>query len=163
MAASEHFVYQRTNTAEGYMSFEKTNRGFADYITVESTVPAAGAALPQISSAAQEYTSADRFGNTIVCSGTWKKIGETWGYLRYDAKAASTAAYVITGRAYVKLDSSLTIAAGTDAFMIVASGLVTNVSSGNEFIGKFLATKDTNPVGYPAGDYAVVMLSPEQL
>ena len=84
MATSEHFVYQRTITAEGYMSFEN-NRGFADYITV-STVPAAGTAYLRFPLPLGIHVR-DRFGETIVYgSGTWKKVGETWGYLRRDAK-----------------------------------------------------------------------------
>lgn len=164
MAASESFVYLRPNAAQDFMSFDRTNRGGIDYQTLEGTVPAAGAAIPQLAGAVvQEFTSADRFAETIVCSGTWLKIGETWGYLRRDAKAGTTAAYVFTGKVFVKLNAGLTIAAGEDAFIIAATGLFTNSSAGNEFVGKFLAAKETNPAGYPAGDFALIHLSQTQL
>lgn len=157
-------IYERPNAAQSYMSFDRTNRGGAEYLTINGTVPSAGNAIPQLAgSTVQQFTSADRFGETIVCSGTWLKIGDTWGYLRHDAKSGETAPYVISGRAFVKLDTGLTITAGSDAYMIPASGLVTNSASGNDYLGKFAAAKETNPAGYPAGDFAIVYLNQTEL
>jgi len=155
-------MYLRPNAAQAYDSFERAYKGDGtDLHTITGTVAASAAALPQLSGAVvQQYVSADRFGNTVVCSGTIQAFNtDTYGILMTDTVASGTAQFAYAGKFSLRLDSGLTPLAGIDAYIITASMLVTTVGgSGKIYIGKFTGAKTTDPAGRPAGDYATVQL-----
>ena len=164
MAASEFFIFQRPNTAQAYDSFEKAYKGGSDgYRTIEMTVPASASALPAtIAGDVQKFTSGDRFGSDCVCSGTLLKTGDTWGVLRHDAIAASTAAYCISGVFSLLCTSGATITAGIDLYVVTATAKLSESNASATFIGKCISV-EVNPIGRPAGTYATVEINQTEL
>jgi predicted RecA/RadA family phage recombinase len=164
MAASEFFIFTRPNSAQAFDSFEKAYKGGSDgYRTIEMTVPASASALPAtIAGDVQKFTSGDRFADDCVCSGTLLKTGDTWGVLRHDAKAGDTAAYVIDGVFSLLCTSGATVSAGIDLYIITATAKLSESASSATFIGKCLGV-EVNPIGRPAGTYAIVKINQTEL
>jgi hypothetical protein len=159
---AETFIYPRPNSAQGFYSANDVFRVMPTNV-IQSTTPAAAAALPQVAAVVQEFTSADRYAVDCVCGGTIKKIGDTYGWLMKDEKVSTAAAYAISGEMRCLQDAASVPAVGADAYIIAASCLVTHDSAGNEYIGKFSSVALTNPTGLPAGTYADVILMQSEL
>lgn len=154
---AEFFVPNRTNTAQAFTSFEKCyKRG--KYEVIEATTPAAGAAIPQTGGAAvQEYASADVFATDMVCSGTLLKIGDLYGVLMTDAPVSTSAPYAYKGIFQLRLTAGVSPSVGADAYIVDATGLLHDTAAGGRtWVGKFVSTATTDPLGQPAGDYALV-------
>ena len=164
MAIAENFIYRRPNAAQAFDSFEKCAKDVEDAMYVTMTVPAANACLPlTIAGDRQQYTSADIFGDTVVCSGTLVKKGDTWGVLRTDSKVSTDTAYAFTGKFSLLCTAGATVSAGIDIYIVVATGKLTETSgAGADYIGKVVEV-EVDPIGRPAGTYAIVNLNQGQL
>jgi len=154
---AETFIYPRPNSAQGFYSANDVFRTMPTKI-IQSTTPAAAAAIPQVGAVVQEFTSADRYAVDCVCGGTVKAIADSFGWLMKDEKVSTAAAYALDGEVRTLQDAASVPAVGADAYIIAASGLVTHDSAGNVYIGKFSSVALTNPTGLPAGTYADVIL-----
>lgn len=161
---AETFIFPRPNSAQGFYSINDVMRKMPNN-SITGTTPAAAAAIPQVAAVVQEFTSADRYATDCVCGGTIEKIGDTWGVLLCDAAVSTAAEYGIDGEFRTLQDGASVPAVGADAYIIVASALVTHDSNGgaNEYIGKFSSVALTNPNGLPAGTYADVIFMQSEL
>lgn len=123
--------------------------------TVEATVAAVGAALPQLSSVVQEYKTADRFQEDVVCAGTIQKIGDSYGVLMNDTKAGESGLFAISGRWLCQLEGSATVTVGGDVYIASSDMLVSHDATSREYLGSFHKAA-TNPNGLEAGSFAWV-------
>ena len=165
MAIAQNFVFQRPNTAQDYDSFEKSYKGGADMPrSVLGTTPALASALPQtIAAAVQSYVSADRFADSVICSGTLLKIGDTWGVLMNDAIAATEVAYATNGVFSLLCTAGGTFTKGIDLYVVVATAKLTETAgAGADYLGKCLEV-EVNPVGRPAGTYCILDINQTEL
>lgn len=160
---AETFIYPRPNSAQGFYSANDVMRQMPKRI-LKSATPALGAALPQVATVVQEFTSADRFGVSVVCGGTIQQIGDSFGWLMKDEMVTTDAAYAIDGEWRCLLEAGAAPTVGADAYISTTTMEVTEVSgAGYEYIGKFTSAVLTNPEGLPSGDYADVVLLQTQL
>lgn len=159
--------YPRPNSAVEKFNFQTVLKSGPGFQTLKGTTPAAAGALPQVSSTVQEFTPVqfdDSAASTVVCSGTWLKIGDTWGCLTSDTPVATAStAYAYTGEFLMLLDAAATAAVGADAYMIIADAEVTETAGTNDYLGKFTSGNLVNPTGMPAGTYATVKLMQSEL
>jgi hypothetical protein len=157
---AENFILPRPNSAQGFYGVNDVMRRMYNR-TVQATTPAAAAALPQVSGVVQEFTSADRYAQASVCAGTILTIGtDSVGFLIVDSPVSTTAAYALDGVWRCQLNGGVTAAVGTDAYIILATKLVTTASgAGNLYLGKFTSANLTDPSGLPAGTYADVAVN----
>lgn len=164
MAIAEQFIYRRPNAAQAFDSFEKAAKDVEDSQYIIATAPAANACLPlTIAGVRQEFTSADIFADTIVCSGTLLKKGDTWGVLRSDSKISTDVAYAITGKFSLLCTAGATVSVGIDIYVVAATGKLTETSgAGADYLGK-VTEVEVNPIGRPAGTYATVWINQTEL
>ena len=155
-------LYKRNNTDVNKYRIGALLRSDWPAVGVTGTTPAAAAALPAPGAVVQEFTpvSRDTTIGTVVCSGTVAQINDQYGILAADTPVSTSAEYFTTGEFLMLLDSGVTATAGTDAYIITASMLITDTSgAGAEYIGTFTTGNITNPSNQPAGTYAGVRLN----
>jgi predicted RecA/RadA family phage recombinase len=164
MAIAESFIYRRPNPAQAFDSFEKCAKDVEDSQYITMTVPAANACLPlTIAAERQQFTSADIFGDTVVCSGTLVKKGDSWGVLRADSKVSTDTGYAITGKFSLLCTAGATVTAGIDIYVVVATAKLTETAGGGaDYLGKVIEV-EVNPIGRPAGTYAIVWINQTEL
>lgn len=155
--------YIRPNSSVGLYNLASMLRSGIDLCeTIRETVPTTGNALPQsAASAVQQYNSVNRTPVVVVCSGTIKKLGDTYGILADDAEVGSTAAYITRApRVLMQIVAAdvASITTGVDLYIVDATMRVTHDSNGGtrNHIGKAIGECETNPDGLPAGIYVPV-------
>jgi len=156
-------MFRRPNSTVGlYKRAAMLRCGIDEIETVTMTSPATGAALPQsAASAVQQYSSYDATPVAVVCSGTIVKTGDTYGILFEDAALSTAATYITKARKVlmqIVAADAAGITVGVDLFIVDATMRITHDANGgaNNYIGKCVASSETDPVDLPAGIYAVV-------
>jgi hypothetical protein len=147
-------AFPRPTTAQNKYSTDKIiGQAIEELQTVDGiTAPIAGASLPL-----QEYATADKFDQNIICAGTIKAINDDFGVLLHDSVAGDTnATYVTVGRVLMQA-TALTYAKGEIIYLNSSTMVVTNASASLLYpIGTCDSLVLTNPTGYPAGSYVWV-------
>jgi len=132
-----------------------------------ATAPATGAALPTMGGVIQEYVSIDREGAEVVCAGVNILDADTVMILLEDTiESEANAAWIVKAPAIlVPLDAGATVLQNADVYQINATGLFTDVAgAGATWCGKFnSAALELDPPGLPAGDYAEINFSNDQV
>lgn len=127
---------------------------------IEGAVVAAGNSLPQVSSTVQEYRPFVRTASPtmVACAGVIQKFGDTFAILVTDTPNGETGTWATKGRFRVQLASGATAAVGADAYIAASDMLVSEDSTGREYLGFFVSVNEVNPDAGPDATYAIVQL-----
>lgn len=151
---------RRPEGAKSKLSFDGMLKSPLEYtLSIHMTTPAAGAALPTFSAVVQEFKTGDEIQSDAVCSGTFKKVGNTIGILKHDELVSIDTDYCTKAeKILVPMAAGQSSSQGNLCFIDFTTMTCYSSMAGNRLpIGVFLESADrANPAGLPAGDWALI-------